>query len=242
MWLFCLYEDSCYMYFSLPFHWYILAFLLSLSFFTCSLFPFPLSCVSISPLLSSPLLSSPSHLPLPLLIPLLSNSCPSFCLLSFSSSSPLPCPLSPSSSLSSPLLSSPLSSTLLVPLISSSSSSFLSSPLLSSPLLSSPLLSSPLLLPSPSPSPSPSSFCVESTTVEFVLLPLIRLVLIFLPPSRSSAEWMNFFNCLSEAHLHCTAPRPPQFVTCHLLWYKNRWMLKCDFMARRYWDQWWFPA
>lgn len=47
--------------------------------------------------------------------------------------------------------------------------------------------------------------CVESTTVEFVLLPLIRLVLIFLPLNCSSAKWMNFFNCLSEAHLHCSA-------------------------------------
>ena len=55
---------------------------------------------------------------------------------------------------------------------------------------------------------SPLYFSVESTTVEFVLLPLIRLVLIFLPPCRSSAEWMNFFNCLSEPHLHCSAQRP----------------------------------
>lgn len=55
---------------------------------------------------------------------------------------------------------------------------------------------------------SPPRLCVESTTVEFVLLPLIRLVLIFLPPSCSSAEWMNFFNCLSQAHLHCSAQWP----------------------------------
>lgn len=48
-------------------------------------------------------------------------------------------------------------------------------------------------------------FCVECTTVEFVLRPLIRLVLIFLPLSSSSAEWMNFFHCLSEAHLRCSA-------------------------------------
>lgn len=92
-------------------------------------------------------------------------------------------------------------------------------------------------LPNVSPHHSPLScffflscdFCVESTTVEFVLLPLIGLVLIFLPSSRSSAEWMNFFNCLSESHLHCTAQLPPRFVTCHLPWNNNRWMLKCDF-------------
>lgn len=53
--------------------------------------------------------------------------------------------------------------------------------------------------------PLSSEFCVKSTTVEFVLLPLIRLVLIFLPPSCSSAERMDFFNCLSEGHLHCSS-------------------------------------
>lgn len=69
--------------------------------------------------------------------------------------------------------------------------------------VSSPSLSLFLNLPLLSP-----WLCVESTTVEFVLLPLIRLVLIFLPPSYSSAEWMNFFNCLSQAHLHCSAQWP----------------------------------
>lgn len=63
----------------------------------------------------------------------------------------------------------------------------------------SPLLSFPL----------PWVLCVESTTVEFVLLPLIRLVLIFLPPGCSSMEWINFFNCLSEARLHRSG-RPPR--------------------------------
>lgn len=71
------------------------------------------------------------------------------------------------------------------------------------PLLSSLSVNCPLLSPSLS-----LEFCVESTTVEFVLLPLIRLVLIFLPLSCSSAEWMNFFNCLSEEHLHCSAQWP----------------------------------
>lgn len=87
------------------------------------------------------------------------------------------------------------------------------------PLSSSPVPFFPCVSPLQSPPPLllcldfssallPLEFCVESTTAEFVLLPLIRLVLIFLPPSRSSAEWMNFCNCLSEAHLHCTAQRP----------------------------------
>lgn len=82
---------------------------------------------------------------------------------------------------------------------------------------------------------------VESTTVELVLLPLIGLVLIFLPSGHSSAEHMNFFNCLSESHLRRAAPLPPRFVTCHLPWNNNRWMPRSDFIARCYREQWWFP-
>lgn len=77
------------------------------------------------------------------------------------------------------------------------------------------------LLPlNPSSPPLSPDFHVESTVPESALQPLIRLVLIFLPSS-TSVEWMNFPACLSAA-------RP---VNRHLLWNKNQWALKCDFVA-----------